>query len=373
MLELRGVSKVYGRAAGGRVEALADLTFEVKPTELAVVVGPVGAGKSTLLRLVTGEERPTRGAVLVDGVEVGTLGARGLARLRRSLGVVSQDGQLLPDRTALGNLTFVLRALGAGRAEARDRALAALVEVGLGPVRNALPHELAAGERRRVLLARALAHAARGSCSPTSPRRCSTRRRPRWWGRSSGACRLAEPRAWSRPSRSSSPGRSTGECSSSRPAGSDRRAILSSYLFGATLRGCRRGGATAAAAVLLAALAVLVAGGALAGDLALGLSEAAWRADLRLVVVLRAGGARPEAPDGILARVRALPGVTEVRYVAPAVALAELRRLLGPRGDGLDHLPSNPLAGPARDHAGARRSGPTSSRRSSRRSIGCPG
>ena len=74
MLELRSVSKVYGRAAGGRVEALADLSFEVKPTELAVLVGPVGAGKSTLLRLVTGEERPTRGTVLVDGTEVGRSG-----------------------------------------------------------------------------------------------------------------------------------------------------------------------------------------------------------------------------------------------------------------------------------------------------------
>ena len=157
MLELRSVSKVYGRAAGGRVEALADLSFEVKPTELAVLVGPVGAGKSTLLRLVTGEERPTRGTVLVDGTEVGTLRARGLARLRRSLGVVCQDGHLLPDRTALGNLTFVLRALGTGWAEARERALATLVEVGLGSARNALPHELAVGERRRVLLARALA------------------------------------------------------------------------------------------------------------------------------------------------------------------------------------------------------------------------
>ena len=157
MLELRGVSKVYGRAAGGRVEALADLSFEVKPTELAALVGPVGAGKSTLLRLITGEERPTRGAVLVDGTEVGALGARGLARLRRGLGVLAQEGRLLPDRTALGNLTFVLRALGAGRTEARERALAALIEVGLGAVRNALPHELATGERRRVLLARALA------------------------------------------------------------------------------------------------------------------------------------------------------------------------------------------------------------------------
>jgi ABC-type ATPase involved in cell division len=157
MLEFRGVSKVYGRAAGGRVEALTDLSFEVKPTELAVLVGPVGSGKSTLLRLITGEERPTRGAVLVDGTAVGTLGRRGLARLRRDLGVLEQDGELLPDRTALGNLTFVLRALGAGQSEARERALAALVEVGLGSARNALPDELAAGERQRVLLARALA------------------------------------------------------------------------------------------------------------------------------------------------------------------------------------------------------------------------
>ena len=157
MLEFRGVSKIYGRAAGGRVEALTDLSFEVKPTELAVLVGPVGSGKSTLLRLITGEERPTRGAVLVDGVEIGTLGRRGLARLRQDLGVLEQDGALLPDRTALGNLTFLLRALGAGQAEARERALAALVEVGLGSARNALPDELAAGERRRVLLARALA------------------------------------------------------------------------------------------------------------------------------------------------------------------------------------------------------------------------
>ena len=157
MLELRGVSKVYGRSAGGRVEALVDLSFEVKPTELAVLVGPGGAGKSTLLRLITGEERPTRGAVLVDGTEVGTLGARGLARLRRGLGVVGQAARLLPDRTALGNLTFVLRALGAGRREARARALTALTEVGLGPARNALPHELAAGECRRVMIARALA------------------------------------------------------------------------------------------------------------------------------------------------------------------------------------------------------------------------
>jgi cell division transport system ATP-binding protein len=161
MIEFRGVSKVYGRAAGGRVEVLVDLAFEVKAGELAVVVGPSGAGKSTLLRLVTGEERATRGAVLVDGVDVARLGARRLARLRRGLGIVPQTAHLLSDRTALGNVTFVLRARGAGREPARVRALEVLAEAGLTAVRNALPRELAEGERRRLVLARALATAPR--------------------------------------------------------------------------------------------------------------------------------------------------------------------------------------------------------------------
>ena len=121
---------------------------------------------------------------------------------------------------------------------------------------------------------------------------------------------------------------------------------LPSYVVGATFRGCRRGGSAAAAVVLLSALAVLSAGATLAGDLALAGAEAGWRASLRLVVVLRDAGPRPEGPDGIAGRARALRGVSAVRYVAPDVALAELRQLLGPRGDGLDRLPSNPL--PAR-------------------------
>jgi cell division transport system permease protein len=62
-----------------------------------------------------------------------------------------------------------------------------------------------------------------------------------------------------------------------------------------------------------------------------------------VVAVLRDAGPQPDAPDGVVTRARALPGVAEVRYVGPAVALAELRRLLGSRGEGLDHLPSNPL------------------------------
>jgi cell division protein FtsX len=95
--------------------------------------------------------------------------------------------------------------------------------------------------------------------------------------------------------------------------------------------------------VVLSALAVLSAGATLAADLALAGAEAGWRASLRLVVVLREAGPRPEGPDGIVGRARTLPGVSTVRYVAPDVALAELRQLLGARGEGLDRLSSNPL------------------------------
>jgi cell division transport system permease protein len=119
-----------------------------------------------------------------------------------------------------------------------------------------------------------------------------------------------------------------------------------SYLLGATLRALRRGGAAAVATVLLAALAALVTAGTVAGRLALVRATAPWRAELRVVAILRAAVPRPEAPDSVVAAARALRGAAAVRYVGPAEALAEVRRLLGPRGEGLERLPSNPV--PAR-------------------------
>jgi ABC-type ATPase involved in cell division len=157
MVELHGVSQVYTRMPRGRVEALVDVSLEVKPGETVALVGPGGAGKTTLLRLVTGEARATRGSVVVLEEDVGALNRQGLARLRRELGVVSQDRRLLADRTVFGNVSLVLRALGHPRAEARARALEALDEVGLAARRNAAPTELAEADRLRLCLARALA------------------------------------------------------------------------------------------------------------------------------------------------------------------------------------------------------------------------
>jgi cell division transport system ATP-binding protein len=158
MVELRAVFKHFAPRGGGRViQVLSDVSFQVAPGEAVVVTGPGGAGKSTLLRLLTGEERATRGTVLVDGQDVGRLAPAALARLRRQLGVAAQEPRLIADRTALDNVAVVLRALGASRREARARALAALREAGLATRAGARPLELAAGERRRLCLARALA------------------------------------------------------------------------------------------------------------------------------------------------------------------------------------------------------------------------
>ena len=159
MLEFSGVSKVYARTAGGRVHALVEASFRVAPGELVAVCGPAGAGKSTLCRLAWGEERASRGSVVLDGAPLESLGGRGLARLRRRLGVVPQEPRLVPDRTALGNVTVVLRALGMGRSAARTRAYELLSTAGLGAKPNALPAELALGERQQLAIARALATA----------------------------------------------------------------------------------------------------------------------------------------------------------------------------------------------------------------------
>jgi len=158
MVDFQGVSRLYAHRAGGPVvRALRDVSFQVTPGELVLVTGPSGAGKSTVLRLICGEERPSQGRLVVDGEDVGALGRRGLARLRRRLGVVPADGRLLGDRTILGNIALVLRALGAGRRDARTRALESLEEAGLASRVKAFPRELTAGERQRLLIARALA------------------------------------------------------------------------------------------------------------------------------------------------------------------------------------------------------------------------
>jgi putative ABC transport system ATP-binding protein len=121
------------------------------------IAGPSGSGKTSLLLLLSGLERPTEGRVVVDGVDLGTLDADGLADMRRSkVGIVFQSFHLLPSLSALDNAALPLQM--AGRREARTLATAMLQRVGLGGRLDHRPSQLSGGEQQRVAIARALVH-----------------------------------------------------------------------------------------------------------------------------------------------------------------------------------------------------------------------
>jgi cell division transport system ATP-binding protein len=140
------------------VRALDRVSLRLEQGELAVLVGPTGAGKTSLLRLLSGELRPTAGEVWLDGQRLDRA-RRGRRRaVRRGIGIISHDYALSPKRTALENVALALEVadLGLPRSKASERAREQLAAVGLGKRTGAYPRELSAGERRRVVVARAL-------------------------------------------------------------------------------------------------------------------------------------------------------------------------------------------------------------------------
>src|SRR5690625_4266384 len=104
MIEFKHVFKSYGRSPN----ILVDLNFSIDVGELIFISGPSGDGKSRLLRVIGGLETPSRGAVLVQGNRVDQLGARGLPYLRRAIGLILQDIQLLNGCSALHNVRLPL-------------------------------------------------------------------------------------------------------------------------------------------------------------------------------------------------------------------------------------------------------------------------
>jgi ABC-type lipoprotein export system ATPase subunit len=159
-IELRDVFCVH-RTDEGDAAALQGLSLEVGEGELLCVLGPSGAGKSTLLRIIAGLERPSAGAALVFGRDIGRLGGRARAALRRdALAFVDErsDRTLPPDLPVGACIELPLRLRGGGRAERASRVAELLETVGLRDRGQALASELSGGERQRVALCVALAH-----------------------------------------------------------------------------------------------------------------------------------------------------------------------------------------------------------------------
>jgi putative ABC transport system ATP-binding protein len=156
VLELRGVSKVYGTGPA-EVHAVRDADLVVNAGELVAVMGPSGSGKSTLLTMAGTLEDASSGAVLIDGRAVSEMSRNDRARLRRrAVGFVFQDFNLLAGLTALENVSLPLELDGAGARSAKAAAREALARFELADLANRYPEQLSGGERQRVAIARAV-------------------------------------------------------------------------------------------------------------------------------------------------------------------------------------------------------------------------
>lgn len=154
MIEFSDVSKRY---AGG-FEALKDISFSIARGEMLFLTGRSGAGKSSLLKLIMLMERPSSGRIVVNGLDLTTLPGRKVPALRRDIGVVFQNHQLLSDRSVFDNVALPLTILGYQPREIARRVRAALDKVGLLSKEKMNPQTLSGGEQQRVGLARAVVH-----------------------------------------------------------------------------------------------------------------------------------------------------------------------------------------------------------------------
>jgi NitT/TauT family transport system ATP-binding protein len=148
VLELSGVTKVFGAGAAAAVHALGPLDLAVEQGSFVSVVGPSGCGKSTLLRIVAGLEEHTEGSVLRAGVP--------LEGPSRDVGIAFQDHVLFPWATVLDNVLLPADVFSLPKAPARERALQLLEMTGLRDFAHQKPHSLSGGMKQRAAFCRAL-------------------------------------------------------------------------------------------------------------------------------------------------------------------------------------------------------------------------
>ena len=136
---------------------LSEVNFELQPGEFVYLTGKVGSGKSTFLKTIYGEADIRSGSAEVLGYNMKDIRQKDIPTLRRRLGIVFQDFQLLTDRTVYDNLRFVLRATGwKNRNETDNRIREVLAQVGMENKGYKMPNELSGGEQQRIVIARAI-------------------------------------------------------------------------------------------------------------------------------------------------------------------------------------------------------------------------
>ena len=139
-------------------QVLSNISFKLRNGEFCYLIGPTGIGKSSILKMLYRDIIPDSGTVRVTDMPVNKLSMRQVPILRRKLGIVFQDFQLLQDRNVYDNIAFALQVTGEKSKFIKQRVLEVLSLVGLSHRSKNMPYDLSGGEQQRVVIARALAN-----------------------------------------------------------------------------------------------------------------------------------------------------------------------------------------------------------------------
>lgn len=157
MIRFEHVSKTF-QTKNGPFDALKDVSFEIEKGDIYGVIGYSGAGKSTLIRMVNALETPTSGNVWVEGKDIGTLNQKELRNLRKGIGMIFQQFNLLESKTIYDNVAIALKLNGVSKKDIEKRVTELLDFVELSDKKYSYPGQLSGGQKQRVGIARALAN-----------------------------------------------------------------------------------------------------------------------------------------------------------------------------------------------------------------------
>lgn len=154
MVQLKHLYKTFG----SENHIFQNLNFNIDRGDFVFLTGASGVGKTTLFRILIGLESPTSGLVRVNGFELTAAKTFRMSNFRKTIGIVFQDYQLLPNNTVFENIGLPLYYSGYRDLDIESRVNHLIDQVGLSPLRNKFPETLSGGEKQRVAIARALVH-----------------------------------------------------------------------------------------------------------------------------------------------------------------------------------------------------------------------
>ncbi|WP_419581645.1 methionine ABC transporter ATP-binding protein [Thermoanaerobacter indiensis] len=157
LIIIRNLNKVY-ESQNKKIEALKNINLTINKKEIFVIIGLSGAGKSSLLRCINLLETPTSGEILINGVDITKLRGKALREMRKKIGMIFQNFNLLMNSTVFDNVAFPLRINKVPKAEIKKRVMELLELVNLTDKKDSYPSQLSGGQKQRVGIARALAN-----------------------------------------------------------------------------------------------------------------------------------------------------------------------------------------------------------------------